>query len=134
MATIVTFVILAGAGAVLWWLLRDAFFAGQAHGGPKCPVCGGRAAPGAGPRRRCASCGAHFKAHAAWHLHEPTLPIVSVLLLAFAALLVLALFDMLLGWRIFGAARAALVALAAGGGIAAAVCSFVKHRRQYGRN
>ena len=119
---------------VLWWLLQDAFSAGRGPGGAKCPVCGGRHTEAMGERHRCTSCGAEFKVHPGWHFHEPTLPIVSVILLAFVALLLFALFDMLLAWRIFGTARSALIALAAVGGIAAAVCSFVKHRRQYGRN
>lgn len=134
MATIVTFGILAATGVVLWWLLQDALSTGRRSGRARCAVCGGRETERIGARLRCVSCGAQFKAHAAWHWHEPTLPAVSAILLAFVALLLLALFDLLLSWRVFGTARAGLIALAAAVGTAAAVCSFLKHRRQYGRN
>ena len=134
MPTIVTFCVLAVAGVVLWWLLRDAFGSADASRGPKCPVCGGRRARPLGDLRRCAACGAEFKAHEGRHLHEPTLPAVSVILLAFVGLLLFALFDMVLRWQIMGTARSALLAAAAAGGIAASVCSFIKHRKETGRN
>jgi len=134
MATIVTFGILAASAGVLWWLLPDAFGLRRRGGGPKCPVCGGRRTEAFRGERRCTSCGARFKAHGAWRLHEPTLPELSVVLLASLALLLFAVFDLLLAWRIFGAARAGLIVLAAGAGAAAAVSRFVRHRRQYGRN
>ena len=134
MATTVTFGILLAAGVVLWWLLRDVWAAGPSPRGPKCPACGGRHTRRVGALRRCSSCGAEFRPHGAHPLHEPTLPVVSMVLLAFFALLGFALSNLVLGWRILGDAQAALLAVAAVGGIAAAVGCFLKHRKQYGRN
>jgi uncharacterized paraquat-inducible protein A len=134
MATIVTFCILAAAGVVLWWLLRDVLAGGEAARGPKCPACGSLRTRPIGGARRCASCGTQFRPHVAWHVHEPTLPAVSVVLLAFLALLGFALSDLVFGWRIVGEAQATLIAMAAAGGIAAAVGCFLKHRKEYGRN
>ncbi len=134
MATIVTFCILAAAGVVLWWLLGDVLAGGEAARGPKCPACGSLRTRPIGGAQRCSSCGTQFRPHAAWHFHEPTLPAVSVILLVFLALLGFALSDLIFGWRIVGRAQAALIAMAAAGGVAAAVGCFLKHRKEYGRN
>jgi len=134
MATTVTFAILLAAGGVLWWLLRDVRASGPAARGPKCPACGGRHTRPVGAARRCSSCGVEFKPHAAHALGEPTLPVVSMILLAFVALLGFALSNLVLGWRILGDAEALLLTVAAAAGIVAAVGCFVKHRKQYGRN
>ena len=134
MATIVTFCIVAAAGAALWWLLRDVPADREVARGPKCPACGSVRTRPIGGEQRCFSCGTQFRPHAAWHLHEPTLAAVSVILLVFLALLGFAICDLVFGWRVVGEAQAALIALAGAAGVAAAVGSFLKHRRQYGRN
>ena len=49
--------------------------------------------------------------------------------LIFLALLMFAASDLTFGWKVLGPARAALVALAAGGGVVASAGSFWKHRK-----
>jgi hypothetical protein len=96
-------------------------------------VCGSRRTQGRADAHRCSSCGAEFRTRA-WHLREPTLPAVSVILLSFIALLAFALSDIVLHWQIMGAARGWLIAAAAAGGIVTSVFTFLKRLRQTGRN
>jgi len=133
MTTFVTFCILAAAGAS-WWLVRDIWWSARGSAGPKCPICGSRRTEPAGGKRRCIACGTVFRPRGPLHLREPSLPAVSVVLLAFLALLAFALSDLLLSWRIIGPARAGLVAAAATAGVAASIARILHARGQAGRN
>ena len=134
MSTIITFFVLAAVGALLWWLLRDALPFSAGRRGRKCPVCGSGRTRRWVDHWRCSACGAEFKRHAGWHVHEPTPGAVSLILLALVGVLAFALSDMILGWQTVGTARASLMAAAAAAGIAASVFSFFRHRNQVGRN